>query len=550
MTAVPPRAVGKYERLCFERHERDLAATKQPGGHPRGLRFVAELGERVVQFVEKFCRHHKGEWAGRPLVLEEWQRRIIRILFGWLRADGTRRFRTAYVEVARKNGKSLLVSGLGLYLLVADQEPGAEIYSFATKEEQARLLWVEAGKTVSKSDLLRKHVKVLADSITFDGAGAFFKPLGSDSETQDGLNPHAGLADELHAHRTRGMWDVIQSGMGARREPLMLAITTAGVFRPDSIGWEKHDYAAKVLDGVFEDDAFFAFIAAPDEGDDHFSDVALQKANPNWGVSVKPEWLRERAEEARALPSALNEYLRKHLNIWSQQQTAWLSLEKWAACEPAPAPRPEFERALEGVECRAGLDLSSKLDLSALALEFETPRGRELVMRFWLPEERAEEEERKGRPHYVQWARAGWLTLTPGNVVDHDFIREEILALTKRFALRELAFDPWGAQELVNRLMKDGITCVECRQGYRSLSEATKDFEVSVVTGRLKHGGNPVLRWCANNVVVVTDEAGNVKPNKAKASGKIDGIVAAIMARSRSIVAPGEEPPEAGFTLL
>jgi phage terminase large subunit-like protein len=560
MSPAVQRAVGKYERLCFERHERDLALTQQPGGHPKGLRYVPELGERAVQFVERFCRHHKGEWAGRPLLLEEWQRRIVRIIFGWVRADGTRRFRTAYVEVARKNGKSLLASGLGLYLLVADQEPGAEIYSFATKEEQARLLWLEAGKTVTKSELLKRHVKVLADSITFDAAGGFFKPLGSDSDTQDGLNPHAGIADELHAHKTRGMWDVIQSGMGARREPLMVAITTAGVFRPESIGWEKHDYAQKVLDGVFEDEAFFAFIAAPDEGDDHFGDVALQKANPNWGISVKPAWLRERAEEARALPSALNEYLRKHLNVWSQQSTAWLSLEDWRACDPMPLPREDHERSLEGLSCRAGLDLSSKLDLTALVLEFETERGRELLCRFWLPEDRATDEEQRGRTHYAQWAREGWLTLTPGNAIDYDYIKAELARLSKRYRILELAFDPWGAQKLVNDLVKEEIAslepgterpvCVECGQGYKSLSEATKDFEVSVVTGKLKHNGHPVLRWCANNVVVVQDEAGNVKPNKAKATGKIDGIVAAIMARSRSIVAPAEETPEAGFSVL
>jgi phage terminase large subunit-like protein len=561
MTA-PARAIGKYERLCFERHERDLALTQQQGGHPKGFRFVPALGDRVVAFIENFCKHHKGEWAGKPLILEEWQRRILRILFGWIRPDAdrpgqwVRRFRTAYIEIARKNGKSLLASGLGLYLMVGDQEPGAEVYSFATKEDQARLLWIEAGKTVNKSERLKKHVKVLADSITFDGAGAFFKPLGSDSETQDGLNPSAGIADELHAHKTRG----IQSGMGSRREPMMIAITTAGVFRPESIGWEKHDYAQKVLDGLFEDDAFFAFIAAPDAADDPFSELAQQKANPNWGISVKPAWLRERAEEARALPSALNEYLRKNLNIWSQQSTAWLSLEQWKECDPSPVPRAEFEAALEGRTCRAGLDLSSKLDLTALVLEFETERGHELICRFWLPEDRAAAEAAKGRTHYAQWAREGWLAVTPGNAIDYDFIKAELATLAKRYRITELAFDPWGSQKLVNDLVKEGIAvleadgekpvCVECGQGFKSLSEPTKDFEVSVVKGKLKHNGNPVLRWCANNVVVVNDEAGNLKPNKAKAAGKIDGIVAAIMARSRSIVAPEEEVAQGGFSLL
>lgn len=562
---LPARAVGKYERLCFERHERDLALAAQPGGHPTGLRFFPERGDYVVQFIEGFCRHHKGEWAGKPLLLEEWQKRIVRIIFGWYRPDEDRpgqfirRFRTAYIEVARKNGKSLLASGIGLYLLVGDEEPGAEVYSFATKEAQARLLWLEAKKTVNKSDDLKPDVKALADSITHDASGSFFKPLGSDSDTEDGLNPSAGLADELHAHKTRGMWDVIQSGMGSRREPLMLAITTAGVFRQDSIGWEKHDYAQKVLDGLIPDDSFFAFIAAPDQGDDRFSDVALQKANPNWGISVKPSWLRSRAAEARVLPSALNEYLRKHLNIWSQASTAWLSLEKWKACDPNPVPRAEFELALRGRECRAGLDLSSKLDLTALVLEFITDRGRELLCRFWLPQERAEAEEQRGRMHYAQWAREGWITLTPGEAIDYDFIRDELRALVALYRITEIAFDPWGINQLNNDLVKDGIATlepgqdkavlVECQQNFKGISEAMKDFEVSVVKGRLRHNGNPVLAWMANNVVVTTDRAGNVLPNKAKAAGKIDGIVAAIMARSRSIVLR-EAAPESSFSIL
>lgn len=550
------RAIGKYERQCYERHERDLALAAQPGGHPKGFRFIPELGARVVTFIENFCKHHKGEWAGAPLILEEWQRLIITIIFGWVRPDAdrpgqwVRRFRTAYIEVARKNGKSLLVSGLGLYLLVADQEPGAEVYSFATKEDQARLLWKEAGKTVAKSERLAKHVKVLANAITFDAAGAVFTPLGSDSETQDGLNPSAGLADELHAHKTGGMWDVIQSGMGARREPLMIAITTAGVYRPESIGWEKHDYAQKVLDGVIPDDAFFAFIAAPDVGDDPFSEIAQQKANPNYGVSVKPGWLRERAEEAKVLPRALNEYLRKHLNIWSQQEKRWISIDKWNACDPAPEPRAERERALRGLSCVGGLDLSAKLDLTAAVFEFETERGYELLTRFWLPEDRAKEEQQFGRSHYMEWAEAGWLKLTPGNVIDYAFIREEILELSKLYNITQLAHDPWGASKLVTELTEEGVQCVECGQGFKSLSEASKEFEASIVAGRLKHGGDPVLRWCANNVVVATDPAGNIKPNKAKAAGKIDGIVAAIMARSRSIVAAPEETYGGGAHLL
>lgn len=560
------RAIGKLERIFRERHERDLELSRAPGGHPRGLVFDADAGERVVTFVERYCKHHKGEWAGRPLLLEEWQKAIVRQAFGWRRADGTRRFRTMYVEVGRKNGKSELAAALGLYMLVGDHEAGAEVYSSATKKDQARIVWNTAAQMLKASPELRRFVRGLQSSLVVSKNASFFQPLGADSSTLDGLNPHGNIIDELHAHRDRGVWDVLDSAMGARRQPMTIAITTAGIYDANGIGWEMHDYATKVLDGTFVDDSFFAFIATPDEedaaGGGYFTEVAQQKANPNWGVSVKPDYLAKQAEKAQRMPGFLNEYLIKHLNVWTQQAKRWLPMDRWAKCEtPLTAGADAFafalerEKSLEGRECRGGLDLSSKLDLTALVLEFRDEEGKfvDLLCRFWLPEERVQEALKKGQRHYEVWAREGWLRTTPGDVVDYEFIRAEVNELAKRFVLKELAFDPWGALDLATRLTGDGVQMVECRQGFRTLSEPSKQIEADVMEGRLRHAHNPILRWCASNAVVVSDPAGNLKPDKAKAAERIDGIVALIMARSRGIVATGDDESayeERGFLSL
>lgn len=547
------RATGKYERLFRERQERDLKH-----GPSRGLVFMPEMGGRVVQFIERFCKHHKGQWAGQPLVLEEWQKELLTIAFGWYRPDPerdgefVRRFRTMYIEIGRKNGKSEIAGALGLYLLVGDGEEGAEVYASATKKDQAKIVWSTSAAMVKKSPGLKKFVKAFKSSLTVEKTESFFQPLSAESNTLDGLNPHGNIVDELHAHPDRSVWDVLDSAMGSRRQPMTVAITTAGVSNHESIGWEMHDYALKVLDRDFEDDWFFAFVAAPDEGDDHFSQVAQEKANPNLGVSLKLDYIQKQAEKAQRQPSFLNEYLVKHLNVWTQQAKRWLPMDKWRASEPECPPNVnartlavEREAKLKGMPCMAGLDLSSKLDLTALVLEFTQPNGViELICRFWIPQARVEEMTKRGQHHYANWVRDGWLTATDGEAIDYDFIKNEIKELSKSYAIKEIAFDPWNALDLANRLSGDGFQMVECRQGYKSLSEPSKDIEAKVVQLQVKHMNNPVLRWCASNAVTTSDPAGNIKPDKAKATGKIDGIVAMAMARSRSInITPPEENP-------
>ena len=540
------RVLGKFELLCYERQIADLRLARAPGGHPRGLIWSRAHGQRVVDFIERYCSHYKGEWAGRPLILAKWQRRLLRMIFGWYRADGTRRYRSAYVEVPRKNGKSTLAAGCALYLLIADDEPGAEIYSTATKYDQASIVWKDAVQMVKKSRALARHATPGRKSIACEKRNSEFRPLGADGDTLDGLNPHANVVDELHAHKTRTVWDVMQSAMGSRRQPLTLAITTAGRLDLTSVGFEQHTYAEQLLEGVIEDDSTFAFIAACDEGDDYFGDLALEKANPNIDLSLKRSYLHERAAKARAQPSEFSEFVTKHLNVWTTASSGWVAHADWKACDPEPVAREEFEAALAGLECKGGLDLSSKLDMTALALEFDTPTGRASVLRYWLPRARLDVlVKQRGAKFYSEWERNGWLLATPGNVVDYDLVREEIERLAKIYKITEIAFDPYNATQLSTQLQAAGFLMIECKQGARTLHEPIKDLEADVAERRLRHGGNPILAWNVNNAVIKTEASGLVQLDKGRAKGRIDGLAALVMARSRLIA--GEQIPKSPY---
>lgn len=544
------RARGKYEQLAIERHERDMALFLRKSGHPKGFRFDEQAADRPVQFLAQFCRHHEGEWAGLPLMLGDWQRNdVVRPLFGWLRQDGTRRFRKAWIEIPRKNGKTILGSGLALYMLVADNEAGAQIYSTATKKEQAKILWDGAAKMVRASPDLKRFLKIhksAGGTIFCDRLGAKMLPLSSDAETQDGLNPHGDFRDEVHEWTDHDLCAVLDTAVGARRQPLTLEITTAGVYDPNGVGWRHHEYATQVLDGAFEDDRQFAYIAAIDDGDDPFDPETWAKANPNLGVSVKASFLADEAVTARRSSDKTNDFLRYHCNRWVQQVTRWLSVERWKECDPVDDPlavREARELALVGRLCVGGLDLASRLDLAAFVMVFPADDGSvDLLCRFWLPEDTIRAQAAKGRKHYEQWAAAGWITSTPGSVIDYKFIRADIKKLRETYtALNEIAYDNWNAQSIATDLGEDdGFTMVEMRQGFQSLSEPSKEFESKIVEGKVRHGGNPVMAWMIGNAVIRKDPAGNIKPDKEKAKDKIDGVVASIMALSRSMAMPDE----------
>lgn len=515
----------RYVKLMCKRHRNDIK-----NGHKRGLYFDPTAAQHVIDFFG-FLRHSKGEWAGRVVELEPWQQAILWILFGWYRKDGTRRFRACHLDVARKNGKSTVAAGVGLYLMVADGEPGAEVYSAATKREQARITHSEAQRMVKASPTLRKRIVSVRDNLHIRDTATKFEPLGRDSDTMDGLNVHAAIVDELHAHRNNEVWSVLETATGSRRQPLMFGITTAG-FNQASFCFEQRDYAIKVLEEIVQDDAFFACIFTLDEGDDWTDERTWCKANPNLGVSVKLDDLRDKAQRARTLKSQQAQFLTKHLNMWVNAAGAWVHPDKWKACGGA-----FDEEELAGRPCYGGLDLSNTLDITAWVLIFP-PWGNDdkyrALCRFWVPEDSIEERARNDRVPYDVWVKEGYIEKTPGAVVDYEFIYAQIGKDAERFDIKEIGYDRWGAAEVYLRLGKEEMEMIQVGQGFASMSPPMKKLEELITSGGLAHGDNPVLTWMAHNVVALADPAGNIKPDKKKSREKVDGVVALIMALDRA----------------
>lgn len=519
--------------------------TKQPapaanGGTRAGQQWTADglcwydanAAAVAVAFFERLLHHVKGEWSGQPFALQRWQREeIVKPLFGWKRADGTRRYRRAYIEIPRKNGKSTLAAGIGLLLLFADNEPGAEIYSAAADRDQAAIVFDVAKQMVEASPQLQRLAEVFKRSITVPSSRSSYRVLSADAFTKHGLNAHGIVFDELHVQPNRELWDVLTTAMGARRQPLLVAITTAGYDR-ESICWEQHEYARQVLSGVIDDPSFFGYITAADETDDWTSPEIWAKANPGIGQTVKLEYLETECRRAQNSPAYQNTFRRLHLNQWTQQETRWLDLAAWDACGQAVDADE-----LAGRRCYAGLDLASTTDIAALALVFppeEPDEPYQALAYFWVPGENLVDRGRRDRVSYDGWARAGLITATPGNAIDYETIRAAIERLGERYAIGDIAFDRWGAVQMSQQLEAAGFTMVAMGQGFQSMSPPTKELLRLVVDKRLAHGGNPVLRWMADNLVVQTDPAGNIKPNKAKSTARIDGMVALIMALDRA----------------
>lgn len=522
----------RWVKLACERHMRDLAE-----GDARGLWFDEREATAVCEFFG-FLSHSKGEWGGTPIILEDWELFVMWVLFGWRRADGTRRFRTSYLEIARKNGKSTLAAGVGLYLLVADGEAGAEIYSAASKRDQARITHAEAVRMVRQSAPLRKRLTIFKDNIHIKGTASLYQPLGRDADTMDGLNVHAAIVDELHAHPTGELWDVLETGMGSRRQPLMFAITTAGHNR-ETICFAFNERTKKILEGIIEDDSWFGIIFTLDEGDNWEDETVWIKANPNLGVSKKWDQMRRMAARAKDMPARLSAFLQKELNVWVSSASAWLNMDAWGKCEIV-----YDEESLIGRTCYGALDLSSKIDLSAWALIFppvEKDEKWKMLVRYWMPEENVFKRVHDDRVPYDAWIREGYIEATDGNVIDYEVIEARVMDDAKKFRVMEAAFDPWSATGTANRLDKEGLTMVEFRQGYRSFSEPMKDSEAMILSQKFGQNGNPVLTWNASNLVATQDPAGNLKPDKEKSGEKIDGMVAVIMALGRALTHQGKD---------
>ena len=518
---------GKLERLMVERHVHDLQS-----GRERGLAWQPDLGQLVVDFCG-LLQHSKGRWAGQPLVLEPWQTFLVMVLFGWMRADGTRRFRRAYFEVARKNGKSTLASALALYGLVADGEPGAEIYCGATKKEQAKIVFAEAQRMVRSSPALADEVEAHQNAIFIRDTASRFVPLSADDKRASGHNTHFAIMDELHEHRTDELFQIMWTSMGAREQPLMLSTTTAGDDEASPCGQERA-YAVKVLEGTVEADEFFAAIYAIDEEAEWTDATAWRKANPNLGVTVTVEEMRDLVKEARDKPSALSALLRYRLNVWLSTATRWLPQEAWRACGELDVDEAE----LEGRTCYGGLDLASVEDLAAWALVFppEEPEGvYQVLCRCFAPQEAIVRRSREVGVPYDAWTRAGWLTATPGEVIDYAFIFAQIDSDAQRFDIVDVAFDRWGAARVYTELESQGLTMLQMGQGFASMSGPSKEFERLVRIRRLAYGHNPILRWAGANVVVDEDPRRNIAPTKKRSKDKIDPVVALIMALDRSM---------------
>lgn len=520
---------GELIRLSVKRHLLDLQKGKK-----RGLQFDEQKASDAIEFFS-YLKHSKGEWAGQSFQLEPWQQFIVWVLFGWVKKDGTRRFKTAYLEVPRKNGKSTLGAGIGLKLAFADNEPGAEVYSAATKKDQAIIVHGEATRMVKASPDLVDAIQVYKNSLTRIDKAQKYEPLGADEDTLDGLNVHAAIVDELHAHKTRGVYDLMETGTSARRQPLLFAITTAGTDQTEaSICWEQHVYVEQILRGVIQDDTYFGFICAMDDKDDWQNERNWYKANPNLGVSKKLDYMRDQALKAANMPSKLNTFLRLDLNKWTQQVTRWIDLGLW----DQNAGGPIDETAFRGRACFAGLDLSSVSDLTALVLLFPDPASgvASVLCRFWCPESRLSDEHNRYRDQYEAWARDGWLTTTAGNAIDYESVKAQVLQDAQTFQMQEVAVDRlFQGYQMSMQLAEQGLTVAACGMGFMSMAGPTAELERRLLSKGLRHGGNPVLRWMANNVAVKEDPAGNKKPDKAQSQGKIDGIVALLLALDRDM---------------
>lgn len=523
---------GRLVRQAAERHLDDLSR-----GHERGLRWDAESAARAIAFFPAVLRHSKGQFAGTPFALLDWQNFVIGSIFGW-KLGPIRRFRTAFVATARKNGKSSLAAGIGLKALVDEDEPGAEIYSAATTREQARIVFTEAERMRQASPALMRRITPTMNNLAVLETASWFRPLSADASKMDGLNVFVALVDEVHEHPTGDVIEKLDTGMGARLQPLMYETTTAGVNR-HSVCYQHWDFSAKVLGGQIPAetaDRWFAYIATVDDDDDWQDELAWRKANPSIGSLLKIEDLRAEVALARELPSKQNSIRRLRLNQWTQQVVRWLDMDVWAA-NGGPI---DVER-LRGRRCYGGLDLARVNDLTSLALLFPPVLPGErwhILWRHWCPADDIQERSKRDRAPYQVWHEQGHLQATDGNTTDFKFVEADILRLAGLYDIVDLAFDRTFAGELVRNLQDENLTLTEFGQGFLSMGPASAELERRLLARELCHGDDPVASWCASNVSVRRDPAGNLKPDKEKSTERIDPIVALIMAVGRSMASP------------
>lgn len=506
--AVP---VCEHVRNAVARYVADRAA---------GWGFSETYAEHAIEFIEQL-EHSTGEYAGRAFELEPWQAFIVWNLFGFLNEDGSRRFTRAYVEVPRKNGKSTFSSALMLYGLIADDEPAAQVYSAATKLDQAMMVFGESVRVCQNlpwlSEALTVNNSVNNRRILY--GQSIYKPLEWNPGKQDGLNAHFCCIDEYHAHPNDELYNVIRNSMGARRQPLLFTITTAG-FNREAPCYKHRQYCAGVLSGAIKDDALFSVIYTLDEGDDWTDPAVWAKANPNWGISVNPRQLEQGLTEAKEFVHKEVEFKTKLLNVWTDTAMTWISDSDWKACDGMDE--------IEGELCYGGLDLASTGDFCAFSLYF--PAYNAIRSWYWLPVETAYKRKDAAGASIRQWAADGFVELTDGNVTDYSFIKARVIALAQQYDIKDIAFDRFNSSQLVIELQNEGLQMFPFGQGFVSMSAPTKELERLVKDKKLRHAGNPVTRWMMGNIMLRTDPAGNIKIDKAKSGDKVDGPVSIVMA--------------------
>ena len=493
-----------------------------------------DKADRAVKFIENLC-HTKGKWAGKRFWLLPWQEQIIRDVFGIVKEDGTRQFRTAYTEIGKKNGKSELAAAVALYLLYADNEPSAEVYGAAADRQQASIVFDVANQMVQMAPALMKRSKIMGATkriVNYNNQG-FYQVLSAEVGTKHGLNVSGLVLDEVHAQPNRQLYDVLTKGSGdAREQPLFFLITTAGTDK-ESICYELHTKSLDILAGRKVDPTFYPVVYGLTDEEDWHDEANWYKANPSLGQTIQIDRVRDAYQEALQNPAEENVFKQLRLNMWVSSLTRFIPEQIYDLGNV-----PIDEDALLGRECYAGLDLSSTGDITAFVLVFPPRTDTEkyiLLPFFWVPEDTIPIRVRRGNVPYDVWARQGYIMATEGNVIHYDAIEKKIEELGKKYHILEIAVDRWNATHVIQNLEGEGYTMVPFGQGYKDMSPPTKEFYKLLMEGNIIHGGHPVLRWMAGNVVVETDAAENIKVTKAKSPEKIDGIVATIMALDRAI---------------
>lgn len=496
--------------------------------------FDREKADHAVDFIN-CLKHTKGRWRGVPFELLPWQDRIIRDVFGTVKENGYRQYNTAYVEIPKKNGKSELAAGVALYMTCGDGEWGAEVYGCASDRQQASIVFDVAVDMVDQCPALKKRIKPVMSvkRLVYKPTNSFYQVLSAEAYTKHGLNVHAVIFDELHAQPNRELFDVMTKGSGdARTQPLFFLITTAGTDR-NSVCFEQHQKAEDIILERKIDPSFYPVIYGASDEADWSSEKVWYQANPSLGHTIDIEKVRNAYLSAKDNPAEENIFRQLRLNQWVKQSTRWMQMEKWDDCA-----FPVDERELIGRECYGGLDLSSSIDITAFVLVFPPRDEAEkyiILPYFWIPEENMNLRVRRDHVPYDVWEKQGCLMITEGNVIHYGFIENFIDVLGKKFHIREIAFDRWGAVQMVQNLEGLGFMVVPFGQGFKDMSPPSKRLMELVLEKKIAHGGHPVLRWMMDNIFVRTDPAGNIKPDKEKSTEKIDGAVATVMALDRAI---------------